>query len=166
MTKWTTELFEEPKGTYPIERWLDDLSEQKFAAYDSAINHVLKAQGIDLLGSPWLIGISKGLYEFRIRHSARQINSMYANAGESASADTEDILLRVFVTFYGDKIVLLLHGYDKGADVSEKRQTREIREAERRLRAWNQQQAVARKNSRRQGQAAAKSATRRRCNPK
>ena len=30
---------------------------------------------------------------------------------------------------YGDKIVLLLHGYDKGADPSPRRQQREIVEA-------------------------------------
>ena len=46
MTVWKTELFEEPKGTYPIERWLDNLTEQKFAAYDAAVTHVLRNKGM------------------------------------------------------------------------------------------------------------------------
>jgi len=50
-----------------------------------------------------------GLFEFRLRDSA--------------------LLLRVFCHAYGDRIVLLLHGYDKGVDPSDKRQAREIAEA-------------------------------------
>ena len=140
MTVWKTELFEEPKGTYPIERWLDNLTEQKFAAYDAAVTHVLRNKGMQLLGSPWMKNISMGLYEFHIRHSARQIMNMYANAGEPAPAKAEAILLRVFVSFHGDRIVLLLHGYDKGVDDSAKKQNKEIKEAQRRLKAWKLQE--------------------------
>ncbi len=50
------------------------------------------------------------------------------------------ILLRVFVHFYGDKVILLLSGYDKGRDPSAKRQGREIAQARKCLTAWNQQQ--------------------------
>jgi hypothetical protein len=39
------------------------------------------------------------------------------------------VLLRVFVHFYGSKVVLLLGGYDKGVDPKEKRQQREIERA-------------------------------------
>jgi hypothetical protein len=45
------------------------------------------------------------------------------------------VLLRVFCTFYGDRIVLLYHGYNKKADPSEKRQNREIAKA-RKLHEW------------------------------
>jgi DNA-binding XRE family transcriptional regulator len=38
----------------------------------------------------------------------------------------EAVLLRVVVHFYGDKVVLLLGGYDKGADPKSRRQEREI----------------------------------------
>ena len=44
-------------------------------------------------------------------------------------APREKVLLRVFVHFYGDKIVLLLGGFDKGRDPKEKRQQREIAQA-------------------------------------
>jgi hypothetical protein len=45
----------------------------------------------------------------------------------------EAVLLRVFVHFYGDKVILLLGGYDKGANPKPRRQQREIAEARRLL---------------------------------
>jgi hypothetical protein len=45
----------------------------------------------------------------------------------------ERVLLRVFVHFYGDKVILLLGGYDKGADPKPRRQQREITLARRML---------------------------------
>lgn len=42
---------------------------------------------------------------------------------------------------YGAKIVLLLNGYDKGTDPSEKRQRNEIAPARRRLTEFKQRQA-------------------------
>jgi len=57
-----------------------------------------------------------GLFEFRLRDS--------------------ELLLRVFCHAYGDRIVLLLHGYDKGVDPSDKRQAREIAEARHGLARW------------------------------
>lgn len=46
------------------------------------------------------------------------------------------MLLRVFVTFYGDRVVLLLHGLNKGMDNSERRQSREIKKARKLLSQW------------------------------
>ena len=62
-------------------------------------------------------------------------------AGCSSSGSAEDaLLLRVFCHAYGDRITLLLGGYDKGEDPSEKRQERAIAEARRRLEAWRRRQ--------------------------
>jgi hypothetical protein len=46
------------------------------------------------------------------------------------------VLLRVFCTFHGDRIVLLFHGYDKKKDPSAKRQAREIARARKLHAAW------------------------------
>lgn len=46
------------------------------------------------------------------------------------------------------KIVLLLNGYDKGADPSEKRQQREIATARKRLTAFEQRKVRERKGGR------------------
>ena len=74
---------------------------------------------------------------------------MYADQGETPTNARVDILLRMFVHFYGDRVVLLMHGYDKGGDPSEKRQNREIAEARRRLTAWKRARARAAKEQHR-----------------
>jgi len=49
------------------------------------------------------------------------------------SAEHRRPLLRVFCHAYGNRIILLLGGYDKGSDPSAKRQNEEIRVARQRL---------------------------------
>lgn len=137
---WTIELYEDDAGHCPVESWLDSLSDEQFAAVDAALTWVLRARGIGLLNTRWLTRVDRGLYEFRLRHSAGQILHMYANAGEKAPRGTEPILLRIFLTFHGRRVILLLHGYDKGSDDSRHRQQREIREAKRRLKQWRASQ--------------------------
>ena len=65
----------------------------------------------------WGTNLGNGLAEFRV--------------GE---ADTQGgVLLRVFFHAFGGRRILVLHGYDKGEDPSERRQQREISDAKRRM---------------------------------
>ena len=57
-------------------------------------------------------------------------------AGESVPEGEVKVLLRVFFHAHGDKLILLLGGYDKGKDPSKKRQKREIEEARRLLKQF------------------------------
>jgi hypothetical protein len=66
--------------------------------------------------------LGKGLFEFPLRRSVGEV--------------AERILLRMFRHAYGNRIVLLLGGYDKGADPSPRRQDAEIALARRRLGDW------------------------------
>ena len=50
----------------------------------------------------------------------------------------ETVFLRIFFHVHGDKIVLLLGGYDKGADPSKSRQQAEIKTARSRLREFKE----------------------------
>ena len=50
-----------------------------------------------------------------------------------AQTPRADVLLRVFRHAMGDRVILLLGGYDKGGDPSPRRQAREIEVARRRL---------------------------------
>ncbi len=145
MGRWTAELFEDAAGSRPIEGWFSSLSEQQWAALRAAIKHKLEPEGLGLARTPWLTPLKGGLYEFRVRHSAHDILSMYAAAGEPPPRTPEKILLRLFVHFYGTRVVLLLHGYDKGADDSQRRQQKEIREARKRLAAWVRLEAARQK---------------------
>lgn len=124
---WTVEVFEADDGSMPFERFAKSLSDFKFAALDMAIKHVLADRGLDLAGTHWLRPVGKGLHEFRVRHDADDIARMFDLAPGRAGPKREAVLLRVFVHFYGEKIILLLGGFDKGKDA--KRQQREIHAA-------------------------------------
>jgi hypothetical protein len=75
--------------------------------------------------------LGNGLHEFRVRHDEGEIVRMFGVGSSGVVGCGETVLLRVFVHFYGAKVVLLLGGYDKGADPNERRQQREIAEARR-----------------------------------
>jgi len=130
---WTPELFVAPDGAIPFKRFIDDLSDVKFIALDTAIERVLSARGIGLAGTEWLKPLGKGLYEFRVRHDADEIAHMFGEDAPKVTGPATSVLLRVFVHFHGERKVLLLGGYDKGVNPSSRRQQREIAGARRRL---------------------------------
>lgn len=136
---WTPEPFEADDGTVPFERFVDGLSDFKFVALDTAIDRVLSVRGIDLVRTEWLKALGEGLHEFRVRHDAAEIARMFGGDGPPASGERESVLLRLFVHFYGDRVVLLLGGYDKGNDPKPRRQQREIAEARRLLAQFKEQ---------------------------
>lgn len=130
------EFFEEANGRVPVLEWLNGLSQGKQEAARHALAKILGAQGTGVCQSEWGKALKGGLFEFRIRHDAneilRQMDPVLAQrVGTLASEPT---LLRVFFTVRGNKIVLLLGGYDKGKDSSRKRQDAEIGTARARLR--------------------------------
>lgn len=137
---WTPEPFEADDGTIPFQRFIDDLSDFKFIALDTAIDRVLSVRGIDLVRTEWLKALGDGLHEFRVRHDADEIGRMFGGDAPEVDGQPEKVLLRVFVHFYGQKVVLLLGGYDKGDDPKERRQQREIAEARRLLRQFKERQ--------------------------
>ncbi len=120
-------------GAVPFRRFVDDLSDLKFIALDTAIVRVLSVRGIDLADTEWLKALGQGLHEFRVRHDAGEIAHMFGGDTPSATAPAIKILLRVFVHFHGERKILLLGGYDKGDDPTRRRQQREIARARRRL---------------------------------
>jgi hypothetical protein len=93
---------------------------------------ILQAEGVGVCRTAYGKQLGGGLFEFRLRHDAAEI---LRNLGKPArpKSSSERILLRVFCHAYGDRIVLLLGGYDKGADPSAKRQQNEIAIARKRL---------------------------------
>ena len=109
-----------------------DLSDVELAALLSALEHILSHLGVGVCGTEWGKQLGDGLFEFRIRHTAAEIARMHGQNTEDLPRG-EKVLLRVFCHAYGAKIVLLLNGYDKGADPSNRRQQREIATARARL---------------------------------
>ena len=91
--------------------------------------------------------LGNGLYEFRLRHDEKTILSKAG--GDADDASTGEVLLRLFFAAYGQRVILLLGGYDKGRDSSPRRQAKEIERARRALRSFNlrreRQRAAARR---------------------
>lgn len=115
---------------------MGDLGEVEFEALATAIEEILEKDGIALASTPWLKALGEGLHEFRVRHDAATIKALYTDSGVNKPAKPAKFLLRLFVHFHGQKVILLLHGYDIGSDVGPRRQNKEIEEARKRLRAW------------------------------
>lgn len=152
---WQLETFVTDDGLEPIKTFFDDLDDFTFAAIDAALTHVLARRGIDLVRTEWLKPLGGRLHEFRVRHTADEVRQMFGGDQEDAASNVISpptrVLLRVFVHFYGDRVVLLLGGYDKGADPSGRRQEREIARARTLLTAWEEQQKRQKKAARRGG---------------
>jgi len=139
---WTLEVFEADNGHQPFTSFIEDLDETAFAALDEALKHVLAVRGMDLVRTEWLKPLGEGLHEFRVRHTADEIAHMFNDEPPGTGPKPpESILLRVFVHFYGQRVVLLLSGYDKQDDASRRRQEQEIQDARKCLTAWRQQEA-------------------------
>ncbi len=150
---FTIEFFEDGNGRSPVEEWMDsDLTDVELAALLSGLERVLSHRGIDVCATEWGKQLGEGLFEFRIRHTVAEIERMFTDASSGRpEGKHEKVLLRVFCHAYGMKIVLLLSGYDKARDPSDKRQQREIMLARRRLAEFKERQARERKRQRRGG---------------
>jgi hypothetical protein len=139
--QWTLEVFQTDDGAEPFTRFIDkELSDDEFAALDAALKQVLAVMGLELAKTEWLKALGDGLYEFRLRHTADEIRHMFGGSASKVQERHVDILLRVFVHFFGQRVILLLSGYDKGDDSSERRQQREITEARKYLKQWKLQE--------------------------
>jgi putative component of toxin-antitoxin plasmid stabilization module len=122
---WAIEVFEADNGSQPFAQFVAKLTPAQRVAVSATIEHRLVPFGMDLVSTEWMRPLKEGLYELRIRHPADQITGPDHEPVDVAPGG-ERILLRVFVHFHGNRIVLLLGGYDKGNDPSERRQQREI----------------------------------------
>jgi hypothetical protein len=127
-----------------VRDWLrGDLDKSKARALGVAMFHILQQEGIAVCSTEYGKPISKGLFEFRLRHSAQEVlhNLGLLPTDEPRAKAEEDVLLRVYCHAYGDKIILLLAGYDKGEAPSKQRELREIRLAEARLKDFEDRMA-------------------------
>lgn len=139
--KWTVEFYEDAQGRKPVEKWIDGLNDQKAEAVLVSLKEVLAVNGITLTSGAWLKSLGKGLYEFRIRHSASEIQAMYKVANKGLVGGAEAILLRVFVSFEGERVIVLLGAYDKGKNDKQGFQQAQIEIARKRLRDWKRRRA-------------------------
>jgi len=158
MVDYTPEFFEDDDGTEPVLDWLRKVPAYKRRAAVAAIEHILARQGAGVCRSGWgrwVRGVD-GIFELRIR---QDYGTIMRNAGLPIPVDTEgdaaarhpDVLLRIFCHAHGARMVLLLAAYDKGVEPSDRRQDKEVKLAEKRLKRWKARQQAATKKAKRSG---------------
>ena len=146
-TQWEVELYEESTGKVPFDDWLDKEAEYTQAVVQAAIDEILIPMGLDICSSEWGTALGDGLAEFRIRRSLHAIRTHgQSDPPTAAPGEDQEVLIRIFLAFYGNKIVLLFHGYNKKKDPSERRQQREIKRARKRLKKWKSEMKIEKKN--------------------
>lgn len=128
---WTIEYFDNN-----FERFYLGLKPYEQAVVEASLTTVLAVHGIAAFDGGWGKPLGDGLFEFRIQRSHDAILSLAGRAVNSQSNGGRRVSIRLFCTFHGDKIVLLLHGYDKGRDPSARRQQKEITRARAMLTRW------------------------------
>jgi hypothetical protein len=146
---WTLEFYEEG-GHEPVLDFLRGLDEFKEQSLAAALRNVLAYEGIGVCASSWgkWVQGAPGIFEFRVRHDAATIlRERGLPVPEQLSETHIDIVLRVFCHAHGEKVVLLLAGYDKGKEPSAKRQNAEIKRAKQRLMRWKNQQKISAKQA-------------------
>ena len=104
-------------GKQPAQEFIQGLTGEKRASLMAAIKEILVEQGINVCGTEFGTNLGKGLCEFRVRDKRGT--------------------LRVFFHAHGDKLILLLSGYDKGRR-GDKRQAAAIKKARRFLADFKQ----------------------------
>jgi phage-related protein len=115
--RFELDFYQDETGRKPVLTWMkEELPIAKRRALGTAMREILQEQGIGVCGTAFGRQVGGGVFEFRLRE--------------------EGLLLRVLCHAYGQKVVLLLAGYDKGVHPSPKRQQAEIALAQRRLEAW------------------------------
>ena len=144
-SRWIIEYYVTASGAVPALDWLRRLAEPKRAAWLAFVDFALVPMGKDIGQSGYVKPLGQGLFELRVDHDAAELAQVFradlSARPELASLTAEGILLRVFCTFYGDRVVLLLSGLDKGADP--KAQPRAIRAARKLLADCQAEQAAA-----------------------
>lgn len=123
-----------------FERFFRKLAPYEQAVLAAALKQVLSVHGPDICQGEWGKPFGAGLYEFRVRRSLRAILSeTREDSAKRIPAADRLVLIRVFCAFSGDRVVILLHGYDKLRDPSSRRQQKEIEHARKLLRQWKAQ---------------------------
>jgi hypothetical protein len=133
---YTLEFYEDEHGHEPVLDWLRGLSASKRRAIGVAMFEILQYEGPHVVGTNFGKGLGGGIFEFRLDQDAAQVLARKGKKARPETSETTKILLRVFCHAHGDRIVLLLGGYDKGERPSARHQQAQIELAKARLKAW------------------------------
>ncbi len=137
------EFYQDADGDLPVLRWLkEDLTPQKRRALGAAMNEILQHEGAGVVDTNFGKALGGGLFEFRLDQSIKQILARKGRRSRKRDegGDPGRILLRVFCHAHGNRIVLLLGGYDKADHTSHSYQQAQIELARKRLKSWRERE--------------------------
>jgi len=137
---YTLEFYEDEEGHEPVLDWLRRLTPRKRRAIGVAMFELLQYEGPHVVGTNFGKGLGGGIFEFRLDQDAAQVLGRKGKKARPEAGETAKILLRVFCHAHGDRIVLLLGGYDKGERPSARQQQAQIELARTRLKDWKARQ--------------------------
>lgn len=126
---WHIELLRLPHGQIPYLTFRNSLNPYEVELLDLCIEQILARAGINVCETNWGKALGAGLYEFRIH---RSLNALANHLGIELPGEfkkDQSKLLRVFFTVEGQKIILLISGYDKGKNPSRRKQQKMIEKA-------------------------------------
>jgi hypothetical protein len=129
------EFFEDDSGHEAAREWMDDLTPTKRRALTAALEQILEVEGINVCSTEYGKNLGGGLFEFRLRKNLDEILGRARQTEREKKKERkkkkkgERVLLRLFCHAYGAKKILLISGYDKGKDPSDRRQQQEIASA-------------------------------------
>jgi putative component of toxin-antitoxin plasmid stabilization module len=144
------EFYVDDNGNEPALTFMRSLPGMKKRAIGVAINEVLQYLGPHVAEGNFGRNLGGGLYEFRLDQDAEQI---LRRSGKKARPERDGgkILLRLFFHPHGNKVLLLLCGYDKGERPSKRHQQEQIDEARRLLNRWREREKAQTGTARRPG---------------
>jgi len=121
----------------PVWRWIQSLDMPAQRAAIAALGEILAYQGVGVCRTEWGKPLGEGLFELRIRRPAKQIFALVGSPkAEEEEDSSEKLLLRIFFHAYGQRLIVLLGGYDKLERPSEHHQQQQIAIARKRLKEW------------------------------
>ncbi len=135
---YVLEFYRTEDGREPAREFLRSLPDAKRWAMGVAIFERLEQLGMGVCGTEFGENLREGLCEFRVDNSAEEVLRKSGKTPKARAGGEEQakILIRLFFHAHGDKIVLLLSGYDKAEQPSKPHQNAEIAQARALLKDW------------------------------
>jgi phage-related protein len=134
--QYTVEFYEDDDGSSSVFRWItEELSPTKRRAVNAALEQLVAYMGPEIVNTDFGKNLGGGIIELRLRQREEQILKRIGKEPKEPHPEDEgeDILLRIFFHSHGQKRALVLHGYDKGQNSSERHQNQQIATAQKRL---------------------------------
>ena len=122
--RWKMVIYEDTTGHSPYAEWVrNSLNPVQLLCLNQVLSEYLFKFGNSNTKTKWLKDLSFGLYQLRVQ--------------KKDQFGRKQVLLRIYLHFYGNREILFLSGYDKRLNPSQERQQSEIEFARQLLEKWS-----------------------------